>query len=151
MSGQGANTVDVDPAQLAADAERAVAASLAADAAAAPGPAPGDQVDAAAPVVESWRPLIEGLTPTVRMTVFAQWNIPANLEGEFVNSLTLTLDTLLPGGLEGKYAGIARLLVCSCGIVFVNYSANGGKLPPLGLKKRDEKPATDASTAAASS
>lgn len=151
VNGQGANTVDVDPAQLAADAERAVAASLAQDAAAAPDPAPGGQGDAAAPVVDSWRPLIEGLTPTVRMTVFVQWQIPANLEGEFINSLTMTLDALLPGGMSGKYAGIARLLVCCAGITFINYSANGGSLPPLGPKKRDEKPATDAGTAAASS
>ena len=136
------NTVEVDPAALAAEAARAVAGAV-------PDPSltggeggePG-AVDPGAPglpELQSWRPLIEGLTPTVRMTVFAQWNIAPNMEREFVDSLAQSLDLLFPGGLEGKWAPLVRLLSCCAGIAFLNYTANGYKLPPLGLKKPDDK------------
>ena len=128
------NAVEVDPVALAAEAERAIAGAFEQPA----GDVPAGQ-EGPAPVVDSWRPLIEGLTPTVRMTVFAQWTIAPNMQEEFVASLSQSLDLLFPGGLNGKYAAIARVLICCCGITFMNYSANGNKLPPLGLKKADDK------------
>jgi hypothetical protein len=130
------NTVDIDPVALAADAERALAgATMEAAPTGADPAAPAGAVDAL--TAQSWRPLIEGLTPTVRMTIFAQWSIRPDMEQEFIGSLSQSLDLLFPGGLDGKWAPFARLLACCAGIVFLNYTANGNKLPPLGLKKPD--------------
>jgi hypothetical protein len=144
----GNNTVEVDPAALMAEAERAIAGALPADdAAPAPGEMPADA--GAVPAIESWRPTIAGLTPMVRMTVFAQWNIQPAAEGEFINALADSLDMLFPGGPGGKWAPLVRLLGAAGVIVFMNYSANGGKLPPLGLKKPDAaKPAAEQRAAA---
>ena len=139
------NTVDVDPAALAAEAERAIAGAFEQPAAPAGGPQPGAE---SMPAPQSWRPLIEGLVPTVRLIVFAQWNIAPNLQEEFIASLSQSLDVLFPGGLEGKYAPFVRLLACSAGITFAAYAANGNTLPPLGLKKPDAKPEAAATAAA---
>jgi hypothetical protein len=140
------NTVDVDPAALTAEAERAIAdaSDLAGDGAAVDGQQEGELQQLA----QSWRPLVQALTPTLRITLLPQWNITPELQTEFMDSLSASLDLLFPGGLDGKYAPFARLLAVSAGIVVVNYTANGGKLPPLGPKKADDtKPA--AATASA--
>lgn len=132
-----ANTVDVDAAALIAEAQRAVAGA-ALDPAAAAAIAADPNAAPAAPAMDSWRPLIEGMTPTVRMTIFAQWQIAPDMQAEFVASLSQSLDLLFPGGMDGKYAPFVRLLACCAGIAFMNYTPADG-LKPLGLKKPDDK------------
>lgn len=132
------NEVEIDPAALAAEADAAVGDA----------PVLADQASPmveGGPPVESWGPLVRSLTPTLRIVVFPQWEITDEEAGEVEASLSECLDMAFPGGMSGRYACWARLLLASAGIVAGRAIQNGGKLPPLGpkrvLRRTDEKEA----------
>lgn len=133
------NQVEIDPARLEAEADAALAS------------APVESQPAEVAPAESWGPFLEGLLPTLRGIVFAQWQIHPTQLKELQDSLTVCLDQVFPGGMAGPYACWVRLATCCTGIGITNFIANGGTLPPLGLPRaaKEKEPATgiDASTA----
>lgn len=131
------NEVTIDEAALMAEADAALA-SVAADASA--------DATASAPVPESWAPLIDSMTPMLRIAVFPQWEITDDEAREFSESLGQCLDQVFPGGLAGPYACWCRLIFCAGGIV-AGRVIKHGHLPPLG-PRRAEQP-KQASTSAA--
>lgn len=122
------NEVNIDEARLIAEADAALAAS-------APEVAPIEGEGAALAVPESWSPLIEGVTPMLRIAVFPQWNISDAESREFEQSLGQCLDQVFPGGLAGPYACWCRLIVC-CGGIVATRAIQFGKVPPLGPVRR---------------
>jgi len=131
------NEVTIDESRLEAEAN-AVMVGVEPAVPLAPGEAE------AAPL--SWAPMIEGITPLLRIAVFPQWQITDPEAKEFADSLGICLDQLFPGGLEGRYACYVRLLTCCGGIVAMR-AIQFGKIPPLGPKRaekaKDGKPAAD--------
>lgn len=130
------NTVDIDETRLTAEADAAVA---------------GAPVDESAPVgavqalPDSWSPLIEGMTPMLRIAVFPQWNISDAEATEFAESLGQCLDQIFPGGIAGPYACFVRLIVC-CGGIVATRAIVHGQIPPLGPRRA--KPEKETGTAA---
>lgn len=139
------NDVTIDEQRLTLEADAALAGVVDELAASAP----ADAAAAGVPALESWAPFIEGLAPTLRGIIFAQWRMHEVQFEEWKASLVVCLDQTFPGGMTGPYACWVRLATASAGIVVVNYVTNGNQLPPLGLPRaaKTEK-AADTGTAA---
>ena len=133
------NDVSIDEARLTAEADAAIAA------------VPVDPLTAGAPVApvpESWAPLIQGMTPMLRIAVFPQWNISEDEAREFSEALGQCLDQVFPGGLAGPYACWVRLMACTGGIVAMRVIQHG-KLPPIGPRRASNEKTADAASPAA--
>lgn len=130
------NEVVIDEARMAAEADAAMVDVQ-------------PEFDPLAPpaeVLESWAPMIESVTPMLRIGVFPQWQITDAEAKEFAESLGQCLDQLFPGGMSGRYACFARLIACCGGIVAMR-AIQLGKIPPLGPKRAD-KPKTNGAAGA---
>lgn len=125
------NDVQIDEVRLTAEADAAIAAAPLDQVAGESG-----QVVAAPP--ESWAPLVESMTPALRLMVFPQWGITDAEAKEFSDSLGQCLDQVFPGGLAGPYACWCRLILCGGGIVAMRVMQTG-KIPPLGPRRAVQK------------
>lgn len=145
----GLNSVTIDEAQLAAEADAAVAAAPIEATAGAPTDG-AVSTEPAAPV-ESWGPFLRtAVSPLLFGLVLPQWHVSNEEQGEWTEALGQCCDQLFPGGPEGKYACWVRLIMGSAAIIGVRAVQNGGKLPPLGPKRvLPEKPASDTSASPA--
>lgn len=127
------NEISVDEARLQAEADAALASAPLEDATFGAEGAP-----VAPEAAESWRPLVQGVVPMLRIVVFPQWNITDDEANEFTESLTQCMDQLFPGGMAGKYACWVRLMAC-CGGIVASRVIERGELPPLGPKRINVK------------
>lgn len=130
------NEVTIDEAALSAEADAVIAA---ADLAAPPDVQPEQ-------LPESWAPLIDSMTPMLRIAIFPQWEISDDEAREFSESLGQCLDQVFPGGLAGPYACWCRLFFCAGGIV-AGRVIKHGKLPPLGPRRAEQPKQTTADAA----
>lgn len=89
--------------------------------------------------VDSWQPFIDAAMPTVRGLILPQWELTDEECIAFASSLGQCLDMALPGAFNGKYACWANLALVSVGVTATRMMANGGKLPPLGPKRKTVK------------
>ena len=110
--------------------------------------ADAEALQEASPVVESWAPAIkQGLVPVLRAIVLPQWELSDGECDAWDDALAGCLDQFVPGGLSGKYACVAQLVMVSAGIAGMRMTMNDGKLPPMGPKRRKPVEATsDAET-----
>jgi len=132
-SGEQVSEQDTTNAQLAQQMAAAAAAPV-------PGMEDIPQVDEhGAPVatdaapVESWTPAIKSVMPMIRIGVLPQWDITDDESEGFAQSLGECLDQAFPGGMNGKYACWARLLIIVTAVPATRYMQHG-KLPPFGPK-----------------
>jgi hypothetical protein len=132
------NEVEIDEAALARAADAALA-SAPVDAAAV--------TEAPEQLPESWAPLIDSMTPMLRIAIFPQWDITEDEAKEFSASLGECLDQVFPGGLAGPYACWCRLIFCAGGIV-AGRVIKHGNLPPLGPRRVEQSKQTPASASA---
>lgn len=130
------NEVTIDEAALAAEAEAVLAD--------APVDAAGQMQQEQLP--ESWAPLIDAMTPMVRIAIFPQWEITDAEAKEFSASLGECMDQLFPGGLAGPYACWCRLIFCAGGIV-AGRVIKHGQLPPLGPRRVEQPKQNNADAA----
>ena len=115
------NTLDIDPAALAAEADAAVGLQGASFAG-----SPGEPVPAPA---ESWAPVVAGMMGLADV-VAPNWELQAEEKSAFADALTPILDQLFPGGFGNeKWAPYVRLVAVSAGIVLVRLE--NGQLRPL--------------------
>ncbi len=155
--GVAVNSVEVDQDKLAAEADaiglQAATAehesNPSADAPQAQLALPGEGDDAL-PVGESWETFCNGAIGIVSITLLQQWQLSQEEQSELGKHLGACMDQLMPGGLAGKYACWANLLMCCAGVVVSRSMQNGGKLPGLGPKaKRVVEPAAVATAPSA--
>lgn len=129
------NPVELDPVALDAEADRLLASAPAELTGATPAIAPTNVVEL--PPANSWKPLVAGITPMVRIALFSRWGIRPEEETEFVESGAQCLDLCFPGGLDGKYGCFVRLISCCTSIAGMRYLQHG-ELPPIGLPSNEE-------------
>lgn len=123
------NTVQIDPAALAAEAAAAVA-DLPPDLGAEAPPGEGEATQGAA----EWDAFMPGAVSVIAAVVLPQWQLTKDEQRELASSLGQCLAQLFPDGLNGRYACWFRLIACAGGIAVTRYAANGMQLPPFGPK-----------------
>lgn len=149
----GLNEVPIDETRLELEADAAIAdAAPAIVTDAVPGVAGGGEL-APLEVVEPWAPFLHSaIQPILFGIVLPQWDVSLEMQQEWTGALGECLDQVFPGGPAGKYACWVRLVLGTVGMVGLPLAANGGKLPPLGPKRKkdvlerpaEEKPAARA-------
>lgn len=135
------NSVYVDEPQIAAqmdavaDSENDVALTMMTDGAG------GEQPQQ----VESWDKFIQtSIRPILFGMVLPQWEVSADEQHEWSDALGQCCDQIFPGGPDGKYACWVRLILGSVVIAGTRIAMNGGKLPPLGPRKKEQPQQTNA-------
>lgn len=141
------NPVELDAVALDAEADRLLAG--------APPELTGETPATISPAIasdappSSWKPLVAGVTPMMRIALFSRWNIRPEEETEFIEAGAQCLDLCFPGGLDGRYGCFVRLISCCTSIAGLRYLQHGS-LPPIGLPANDEPDAKASSAGDAS-
>lgn len=117
------NTLDIDHAALALEAETAVNLQR------APGGFGSTEPQPAAAPGESWAPVVAGMMGLADV-IAPNWELQPAEKEAFGDALSPILDQLFPGGFGNeKWAPYVRLLAVSAGIVMLR--VENGRLKPL--------------------
>lgn len=125
MSGE--NPIDLDPDELAREADR-VDLPPENDA----GPAPRFELKGEAPAVSTWAAYTPGVSEVVSILVCPGWHLTDQEKESLADALTPVLEDLFPGGLgDPRWAPYFRLVAVAGGIVLSRYDPEAGRFPPL--------------------
>ena len=135
------NEIDIDPAAHAAEQQSLIYSAQALEPAPTPTPpasAPEPAFNAeefSAQAQTSWMANVQGLTGLAVVYGLPQWQIQPEELKPFNEALCECLETVFPGGVNGKYACWWKLILAGSAITLTRYMANGNKLPPIGPVK----------------
>jgi len=87
-----------------------------------------------------WSALTAPAVEVLCGVVLPAWEIDGEQQKQIAEPLAECLEQLFPGGVDGRYACWVRLIVASGAITVGVAARNGGKLPPLFVRKGKGQP-----------
>jgi hypothetical protein len=99
-------------------------------------PAPGPEAPPQPPPEEQWRPFMGHAVTLTDRLILPQWDLSDEEKTELRESLCGCLAQLFPDGPNGKYACWFRLAAVALIIPTTRYVDGGGRLPPLGPRRK---------------
>lgn len=137
------NELTIDPSEQAAEQAALIHSAAALDPATVAAPtaptapsAPAFNPEQFAQQAQaSWMANVQAITGLTVVYALPQWGIqPAEIK-PLNEALCECLETIFPGGVDGKYACWWKLLAATTAITVSRYIGNGNKLPPFGQAK----------------